>query len=99
MPTYEASPTFLREHGKLTHAQRAAFVSVLPDFIEDLKKREENPAAPFRPALRVKRYRSVEGVFEMTWNADGRALFRYGPEHLAGKLHIQWIRIGTHEIL
>lgn len=89
----------MREHGKLTHHQRAAFSEVLPDFIDDLKAREKDPAAPFRPALRVKRYRSMAAVFEMSWNGDGRALFEYGPEQVSGKLHVHWLRIGTHDIL
>jgi hypothetical protein len=37
-------------------------------------------------------------VWEMTWAPDGRATFAYGPEVLAGQLHIVWRRIGTHDI-
>jgi hypothetical protein len=53
----------------------------------------------FASALRVKRVQGAEGVWEMTWAADGRATFRYGEEIVAGEPHIVWLRIGKHAIL
>jgi hypothetical protein len=38
------------------------------------------------------------GVFEMTWDGDGRATFSYGAERVPGQAHIIWRRTGTHAI-
>jgi hypothetical protein len=38
------------------------------------------------------------GVFEMTWDNDGRATFSYGEERIAGQTHVIWRRIGTQAI-
>jgi hypothetical protein len=38
------------------------------------------------------------GVFEMTWDNDGRATFSYGAERITGEAHVVWRRIGTHAI-
>jgi hypothetical protein len=51
-----------------------------------------------RPGLRVKRYRRREGVWEMSWADNGRALFRYGPSIQPGDPHVVWLRVGGHEI-
>jgi hypothetical protein len=53
---------------------------------------------PFRPGLRVKGVTAHPGVFEMTWDNDGRATFSHGPERIAGQAHVIWRRIGTHAI-
>lgn len=74
MPTFDALPTFLREYDRLTDAQKAAFMIARRKFVADLR------TGTFRPGLRVKRYQGREGVFEMTWAANGRALFQYGNE-------------------
>ena len=34
----------------------------------------------------------------MTWAPDGRALFCYGDEVHPGETHVEWLRIGTHDI-
>lgn len=44
-------------------------------------------------------YQGAEGVFELTWAPDGRALFRRGDPVRPGEPHIVWLRIGTHDIL
>ena len=51
-----------------------------------------------RPGLRVKDFRGIQGMFELTWAPDGRALFRYGDAKHAGDKHIIWQRVGTHAI-
>ena len=93
MPTFDALPRFLREYDKLTDAEKSAFAIARRKFVEDLRA-----GSGFRPGLRVKGYQGEEGVFEMTWAANGRALFRYGAEVRAGEPHIEWLRIGTHDI-
>lgn len=35
---------------------------------------------------------------EMTWADDGRALWTFGDETVAGKRHVVWLRVGTHSI-
>jgi len=92
-PTYEPSPTFTRDLGRLTSAQRKQFLLAVQDLIADL-----NRGQGFRKGLRVKRVQSTTGVFEMTWAPDGRATWQYGPEVVAGQPHVIWRRIGTHDI-
>ena len=46
----------------------------------------------------LKAYRGQEGVYEMTWAGNGRALFMYGREVRPGEPYIIWLRIGGHEI-
>jgi len=38
------------------------------------------------------------GVFETTWDNDGRATFSYGEERIPGQAHVIWRRVGTHAI-
>jgi len=92
MPTHAETARFLRDWQRLTHAQQARFRVALAKFIHDVG------TGSFRSSLRVKDYRHEEGVFEMTWADDGRALFRYGDEVQPGEPHIEWLRIGTHDI-
>ncbi|MGW7605272.1 hypothetical protein [Streptomyces antimycoticus] len=47
----------------------------------------------------MKAVRSTPGVFELTWDGDGRATWSYGPETVRGAPHIIWRRIGTHAVL
>jgi AbrB family looped-hinge helix DNA binding protein len=63
-------------------------------FVPDLAA----PDRPFRPGLRVKGVTAHPGVFEMTWDSNGRATFSYGEERIAGQTHVIWRRIGTHTI-
>ncbi len=74
-------------------ALRRAFLSARSQFVEDLKANQQP-----RPSLRVKRVVASPGVWEITWAADGRATFEYGPEVIPGQPHIIWRRIGTHDI-
>jgi len=34
----------------------------------------------------------------MTWAANGRATFQYGPELTPGQAHVIWRRVGTHDV-
>lgn len=92
-PTYDTTSQFDRAFERLTQAEQLAFKKTLAQFITDLRKREG-----FRKSLRVKRYQGHEGLFELTWAPDGRALFAYGTEVIKGEAHIIWINVGGHEI-
>lgn len=93
MPTYEPTETFLREYARLSKSQRAAFRRAVKKFVDDLEKGQ------LRPSLRVKGVQGMPGCFEVSWGADGRAIFTYGPEVRPGEPHVVWLAIGTHAIL
>ncbi|WP_438490749.1 hypothetical protein [Streptomyces sp. S186] len=93
MPTYEALPRFTADLDHLTPEQRRRFRRTVTGFVHDLR------AGRFRAGLRVKGVQSAPGVYELTWDGDGRATWSYGPEIVRGKQHIIWRRIGTHNIL
>lgn len=92
MPTHEQTPRFLRDFARLSPAERAAFLAMLPAFIDDLNR------GSFRNGLRVKAMSGREGVWEMTWAPDGRATFELGPGVLPDQRHVVWRRVGTHAI-
>jgi hypothetical protein len=94
MPTYERSARFDRDYRALTSAQREQFRTAVRKFVHDLDR-----GGAFRSGLRVKGVKGSPGVFEMTWADDGRATFSYGESHRPGEPHIQWRRIGTHDVL
>ena len=95
MPTFETLPRFERDWKTLTAQQQATFRKVVTAvFVPDLA----DPDRPFRPGLHVKAVTARPGVFEMTWDSDGRATFSYGDERIAGQAHVIWRRIGTHAI-
>lgn len=94
MPTHDELAQFLREFVKLTESQQDAFIDAMKHMVADLRDRQR-----FRAGLRIKRVQGHPGVFEMTWAADGRATFHYGPEQRPGETHIVWRRIGGHDIL
>jgi hypothetical protein len=93
LPTYEATERFWREHRRLTAAQRDAFRRAVEHFVADLE------SGHFRAGLRIKGIVGMPGCFEMTWEADGRAIFTYGKEARPGEKHVIWLAIGTHRIL
>ena len=72
---------------------RALFLAAVVQLVADFRSGEQP-----RHSLRVKRVQSVPGVWELSWAADGRATFEYGPERTEGQPHIIWRRIGSHEI-
>lgn len=80
---------------KLTGEQGRAFLHARDQLVDGLRRRPPE----FAPALRVKRVQGAEGIWEMSWAADGRATFRYGAERVAGQPHVVWLRIGKHAIL
>ena len=95
MPTFERSPRFLREFRRLPRELQAAFLAMLPRFVDGL--REQPPS--FSPALRVKRVQGTAEVWEITFAPDGRATFEYGDEIRAGHPHVIWRRVGGHSVL
>lgn len=99
MPTYEAMPAFKRGHKKLTNSELSLFEKKLDQFISDLADMETGRLTWFRPGLRVTKVEGASGLFEMSWDGDGRATFTFGPEQVTGKRHIVWHDIGGHEIL
>jgi hypothetical protein len=95
MPTSQTLSRFERDWKKRTAQQQATFRKVVTEaFVSDLAA----PDRPFRPGLRVKGVAAHPGVFEMTWDNEGRATFSYGDERIAAQAHVIWRRIGTHAI-
>ena len=92
MATYETPPHFEASWTKLTRKQQVTFRSVVLEAFEpDL----EAPDRLFRAGLRVKPVAGHSGLFEMSWNHDGRATFSYGPEREPGQPHVVWQDIVT----
>lgn len=91
MPTYDLTAAFRRDLRRLTPEQRKAFRAAVEVFVEDLRA-----GRGFRRGLRVKKMRGHEGIWEISWAADGRATFQFGEG--TGEVHIVWRRIGTHSI-
>ncbi len=92
MPTHEELPRFLRDWERLRPEQREAFLRALGLLVSGLVRQS------FAPQLRIKRVQGHEGIWEITWAADGRATFAYGLEVITGHPHVIWRRIGTHDI-
>ena len=92
MPTHEERERFLREFRRLTPDQQRRFKDALRWFVTDLAN------GKLRSTLRVKRVISHPGIWEMSWEDDGRATFEYGPAELSNERHIIWRRIGGHDI-
>lgn len=94
-PTFSVAARAAREYAKLTRDDRLRFTRARVAFVEAL--RADPSAIP--PNLRVKRVQGHQGIWELTWAADGRATFEYGDEQLRGEPHVCWRRIGSHSIL
>lgn len=92
MPTHSETTQFQRDWDRLTAAEQAEFKAAVAKLVVDLRR------GTFRKGLRVKRFRRIEGAWELTWSDDGRALFRYGLSVRPGDPHIIWLRVGGHEI-
>jgi hypothetical protein len=73
--------------------QRRAFQAAIAKLIEALREGGEPPNS-----LRVKRVQGTKDVWEMSYSGDGRATFRYGAEVEPGETHVEWLRVGGHEI-
>ena len=93
MPTHDQIESFFHDYQKLTDAQKILFRQAIAHFVEDLR------GGRFRKGLRVKRMQGHDGIWEMTWDNDGRATFEYGaPLPDKEGPHIIWRRIGSHSI-
>ena len=99
MPTHEETTAFQRDRTRLTEEQVERLKARLADFITDLLDMEAGRRSWFRPGLRVKKLSGRPDVYEMSWAANGRATFAMGNPIVAGKLHIVWLRVGSHDIL
>ena len=99
MPTFDTKLSFERDYKRLTPEQQAQFADCLRKFVSDLRAMEAGRQHHVRTGLRVKRVQGLEGIYEIAWALNGRALFSWGAEQVAGKRHIVWARIGGHEIL
>ena len=93
MPTYEWERVFGRQFVALDGDSQETFLAAVAQFVEDLQH-----GRPMRRSLRVKPVRGHDGVFEMTWAANGRATFAYGEEQSPAQGHIIRRRIGSHDI-
>jgi hypothetical protein len=93
-PTYDLSSGFAREFDHLPPEQRRAFLKAVDKLIAAMKGAEQPPNS-----LRIKRVQGTKDIWEMSYSGDGRATFRYGKEVKPGETHVQWLRIGGHEIL
>jgi hypothetical protein len=94
VPTYERSPEFIRLHETLSPEQKPAFRATVEKFMADLKAGHR-----FRKGLRVKGIQAAQGLYELTWADDGRAVFSYGNSIKEGEPHIIWHAVGTHAVL
>jgi hypothetical protein len=94
VPTWETDPRFDAEWRRLSPAQRAAFHAARLALLACLVAGRRPD-----PRLGVKRLKSSDDLWELRWAADGRALWKYGPQ-VPGRTgpHIVWVRIGTHDI-
>lgn len=92
-PTFERGDSFAKDWSGLSHSDKERFRTAVAQLVEDLKAKR----LP-RPRLRVKRVQGTHSVWELTWAPDGRATFTYGAEVIVGEPHVQWRRIGTHDI-
>ncbi len=93
-PTFELSASFAREFARLSREQDQAFRKAVGKLVHALREEREPPRS-----LRIKRVQGTRDVWEMSYSGDGRATFRYGSEVKAGEAHIEWLRVGGHEIL
>lgn len=93
-PTYELGTGFAREFARLSREQDRAYRKAVEKFIDALREGKPPPNS-----LRIKRVQGTKDIWEMSFSGDGRATFRYGDEVKPGETHVQWLRIGGHEIL
>jgi hypothetical protein len=92
-PTFEVSASFAREFAHLSREQDRAFRQAVGKLVNALREGRELPRS-----LRIKRVQGTRDVWEMSYSGDGRATFRYGTEVKPEEAHIEWLRVGGHEI-
>lgn len=93
-PTFEARASFAREFASLSREQDKAFRATIRKLVDALGDERGPPRS-----LRIKRVQGTKDVWELSYSGDGRATFRYGTEIKPGETHIEWLRVGGHEIL
>jgi hypothetical protein len=93
-PTFEVRTGFAREFARLSREQDRAFRKAVGKLADALGADREPPRS-----LRIKRVQGSRDVWEMSYSVDGRATFRYGTEVKPGERHVEWLRVGSHEIL
>jgi hypothetical protein len=93
-PTFEVPASFAREFARLSREQDRAFRQAVGKLVNALRDGRELPRS-----LRIMRVQGTRDIWEMSYSSDGRATFRYGAEVKSGETHIEWLRIGGHEIL
>jgi hypothetical protein len=93
MPTREILESFWRGCDRLSPEDQRAFLAAVEKFVHDLRA-----GSGIRKGLRVKGVQGARGIYELTWAADGRATFQFGPAVVDDEPHIIWRRIGRHEI-
>jgi hypothetical protein len=93
-PTFEVPAGFAREFARLSREQDRAFRQAVGKLVDALREGSEPPRS-----LRIKRVQGTKDVWEMSYSGDGRATFRYGAEVKPGETHVEWLRVGGHEIL
>ncbi|MEN6627707.1 MAG: hypothetical protein ABFD69_15890 [Candidatus Sumerlaeia bacterium] len=92
MPTFFAVKRFKRQYEKLTAEQKILFMQAVALLVESIRR------GRYHKSLRIKRFHGQEGVWEITWAPNGRALFKYGKEVKPGEAHVIWLNVGTHDI-
>lgn len=93
MPTYFRPDRFIRDYAALSDDAKERFKLAVAKFVEDLKR-----DGTVRPSLGIKPLRSAPGIFEFHFDGDGRATFSYGDSKTPGDVHVNWRRVGTHDI-
>jgi hypothetical protein len=93
-PYLRLSPGFAREFARMPREQRRAFRAAVEKLIGALREGADPPHSP-----RIKRVQGTKDVWEMSYSGDGRATFRYGSQVKPSETHVEWLRVGGHEIL
>jgi len=88
VPTYAWLARFAADFDSLSPEQQALFLTAIVQFVDDLRG-----GKGFRKGLRVQGVQGATGIFEMTWNGDGRATFAYGLPIIQGEPHVIWVRL------
>jgi hypothetical protein len=93
LPTFFRSARFNRDYAGLSEEQRGRFRDAVRKFVEDLKD-----GRPGRASLGIRQIKSAPGVFEFHFEGDGRATFSFGEPIDPNEPHIEWRRVGTHDV-
>jgi len=93
-PTFEVPAGFARQFARLSREQDRALRQAVRKLVDAFKDGREPPRS-----LRIKRVQGTKDLREMSYSGDGRATFRYGAEVRPGETHVEWLRVGGHEVL